>query len=420
VTPRGSRLESSRDSGERKPRAPRTQGGHSGGATGPTEDDGERRFAAARSRPDPGQGPLSERLADKRICICVGAGGVGKTTSAAAIALGLAAEGKRVAVVTIDPARRLAAALGMRELGNTPRRVDPRRFAGHGIEVKGELWAMMLDPKRTFDDLIARLAPDERSRDVALSNRIYRELSSAVAGSQEFTAVAKLYELDREGSYDVIVLDTPPSRNALDFINAPARLTQFFEGRALRVLLAPTGLARRVVGRGTGAVFVLLRRLTGVDFLTELGGFFSALAGMIDGFKERATGVAALLRDPATTFVLVSSPEREPVDEAIAFAAELRKAELPIGAVIVNRVHTASPTDPAAVAAALEGRLGARLAGAVAENLRGFQVLADRDRHSIALLQREAGDAEPILVPHLAGDVHDIDGLARVCGYLFS
>ena len=213
---------------------------------------------------------LVERLEGKRMVVVAGSGGVGKTTTAAALALALAAQGRRVAVVTIDPAKRLAQALGLEELGNEPRRVDPERLAGHGLEVRGELWAMMLDAKRTFDDLIARLAPDERTRDEVLTNRIYQELSGAVAGSQEFTAVAKLYELQREDRFDVLVLDTPPSRNALDFLDAPERLTSFFEGRALRVLLAPTGLAARVAAAGTGAALGVLRRLTVATTATHL------------------------------------------------------------------------------------------------------------------------------------------------------
>jgi anion-transporting ArsA/GET3 family ATPase len=154
---------------------------------------------------------VAERLEGKRVCICAGSGGVGKTTTSAAIAMGLAAEGKRVAVVTIDPARRLADALGLERLESEPHLVEPSRFAGHGIEITGELWAMMLDSKATFDELIERLAPDAKTRDEILANRIYRELSSAVAGSQEFTAVAKLYELDRSGRFDAIVLDTTSS-----------------------------------------------------------------------------------------------------------------------------------------------------------------------------------------------------------------
>src|SRR3954452_9899226 len=181
---------------------------------------------------------LTERLSGKRVVICAGSGGVGKTTCSAAIALGLAARGARVAVVTIDPARRLADALGVEELGNEPHLVEPERFTGHGIEVRGELWAMMLDAKRTFDELIERLEPDAPTREEIFANDIYQSFSTAVAGSQEFTAVAKLYDLVRPERFDAVVLDTPPSRNSLDFLDAPDRLTNFFEGRALRAFLA--------------------------------------------------------------------------------------------------------------------------------------------------------------------------------------
>src|SRR4051794_14776512 len=274
---------------------------------------------------------LLDRVDGKRVVICAGSGGVGKTTCSAAIALGLAARGQRVAVVTIDPARRLADALGVEELGNEPRLVDPQRFAGHGIEITGELWAMMLDAKRTFDELIDGLAPDDQTRDEVLENRMYQELSNAVAGSQEFTAIAKLYELVSEERFDVVVLDTPPSRNALDFLDAPDRLTNFFEGRALRVLLVPTGIAARVMARGTSVVFSILKRLTGVDLMDDIALFFRSLSGLMDGFKERAAGVKALLADDATTFLIVTSPEREAVAEAIFFRSKLREAAMAFG-----------------------------------------------------------------------------------------
>src|SRR3954463_11875770 len=178
-------------------------------------------------------------LAGRRMVICAGSGGVGKTTTAAAVGLGLAERGLKVAVVTIDPARRLANALGLEELDNEPRRVE--------AEVPGGLWGMMLDAKRTFDQLIEHLAPDARTRDEILANRIYQQLSSAVAGSQEFTAIAKLYELDQDGGYDLLVLATPPSRNALDFLDAPGRLTGFFQGRAIRIFLRPAGLGGKLI-----------------------------------------------------------------------------------------------------------------------------------------------------------------------------
>src|SRR5918993_1220543 len=314
---------------------------------------------------------VADRLDGKRVVICAGSGGVGKTTTSAALAMGLAAEGKRVAVITIDPAKRLADSLGLEDLDNEPRLVDRTRFEGHGLEMQGELWAMMLDTKRTFDELIGRLAPDAKTRDEVLANRIYQELSSAVAGSQEFTAIAKLYDLNRSGEYDVLVLDTPPSRNALDFLDAPDRLTGFLEGRALRVFLAPTGLAARVMGRGTSVVFSVLRRVTGVDLLEDLSVFFRALGGLIDGFRERASGVKKLLSDPATTFLIVTSPEREPVDEAIFFRGKLREAGMPFGGLIVNRVQLDLVAgDPEEEAAKLDGDLPDALKQKVADTLR--------------------------------------------------
>ena len=265
-------------------------------------------------------------LEGRRIVVCAGSGGVGKTTTAAALAMGMAERGLKVAVVTIDPAKRLADSLGLEELGNEPRLVDPERFTEHGVEISGELWALMLDSKRTFDALIERLAPDAATRDEVLSNRIYQQLSSAVAGSQEFTAIAKLYELDEEGDYDLLVLDTPPSRNALDFLDAPGRLTGFFQGRAIKMFLRPAGLGGRILGRGTGVVFGLLERLTGVDLLHDLSVFFRALGGMIDGFTERARRVGALLEDPGTTFLIVTAPRHDPVEEAIFFHRKLADA----------------------------------------------------------------------------------------------
>jgi anion-transporting ArsA/GET3 family ATPase len=366
---------------------------------------------------------VAELLAGKRVCICAGSGGVGKTTASAAIAMGLAAQGARVAVVTIDPARRLADALGIERLGSEPRRVDPARFEGHGLEIAGELWAMMLDPKRTFDELIEHLAPDDGTRDEILANRIYREISSAVAGSQEFTAVAKLYELDRSGAFDAIVLDTPPSRNALDFLDAPDRLTGFLEGRALRLFLAPSGLAARVVGRGTGVVLSLLRRVTGVDLMSDLGTFFTALSGVLDGFRERAAGVKALLADPGTTFLIVTSPEREPVEEAIFFHGKLREADMPFGGLVVNRVHPLNGSgDDAIDEAALTAELGgdAALARKVARTLGELRLLARRDAAALAHLREELDQDDPIVVPHLDGDVHDVDGLVAMHRHLFA
>jgi len=365
---------------------------------------------------------LGRRLAGRSVVICAGPGGVGKTTTAAALALGLAREGQRVAVVTIDPARRLASALGVSELGNEPRRIDPELLAAHGIALRGELWATMLDAKGTFDALIARLAPDERAREAALSNRIYQEISSAVAGTQEFTAIVKLHELHAEGGFDTIVLDTPPSRNALDFLDAPMRMTGFLEGRALKMFLAPGNLAARVLGRGTAVVLSVFSRFTGVDLIADLSAFFGSLAGMVDGFRERAHTVEGLLRDPTTAFLLISSPEPEAAREAVFFAERLAAAGMDRAGVIVNRVHRdgLEGHSPAEVRALLAGELGERLAARVAANLADFDVLVQRDQASIAGLSKTLGDPDPILVPHLDGDVQDLAGLDRIAEHLFA
>jgi len=365
---------------------------------------------------------IADVIADKRIVICGGSGGVGKTTTSAAIAMGAAARGWKVAVVTIDPAKRLANSLGLQELGNEPALVDPELFPPAGIEMEGELWAMMLDPKRTFDDLIDRLAPNEKARDEVLANRIYQELSNAVAGSQEFTAMAKLYDLDRDHDFDLIVLDTPPSRNALDFLDAPDRLTQFFEGRALQVFLRPTGLAARVMGRGTGMVFGVLKRVTGIDLLQDLAVFFRSLSGMIDGFKERAQAVNKLLADPGTVFLLVTSPEREPIDEAIFFWRKLKAARMPFGGVVVNRVHhdLLGDAEVEDVSAELADDLGDKLAARVADNFRDYHVLARRDAQNIERLGKQLRDDRLLLIPYLDEDVHDVEGLVRLDRYLFA
>jgi anion-transporting ArsA/GET3 family ATPase len=384
--------------------------------------DGARAGGRDRNGRARGGGELAKRLRSKRICICVGAGGVGKTTTSAALALGLAARGQKVAVVTIDPAERLASALGLAELSGEPRRIDATLLGEHGVPCAGELWAMMLDSKRTFDEIVTRLAPGERELQEILANPIYRELSTAVSGSQELSAMAKLYELRHEHDFDVIVLDTPPSRNAVDFLETPSRLLGFLEGRALKVFLTPGGFAARVFGRSTGIVFAIFARVTGVDMLSDLSTFFRSLSGILDGFGERTRGVAELLRDEQTTFLLVTSPEPEPAREIEYLAERLSQREMPRGALIVNRVHFDGLDGQSAeqVQELIEPQLGARLAARVAANLADFDVLARRDRNTIARLTRELDEPNPVLVAHLDEDVYDLAGLARLAESLFS
>jgi anion-transporting ArsA/GET3 family ATPase len=367
---------------------------------------------------------VADLLEGKRVCICAGSGGVGKTTTSAAIAAGMAAQGKKVAVLTIDPARRLADSLGLPELGNTERQVDPALFEELGVETNGgELWAMMLDAKATFDEVVRRHAPDAETRDRILSNRIYQQLSEALAGSQEYMAMEKLFEIWAEDRYDLLVLDTPPTRSALDFLDAPRRLTQFIEGRALQAFVRPTGLATKVLGRGASVGFSVLKRITGVDLLQDLAEFFQAFSGMVGGFRERAKRVNELLADEKTTFLVVCGPRGEPISEAVYFHHKLVDAELPFGGVIVNRVHyeNGEIEDNGELTAELIEALGeADLAERVAANFRDYRALATRDRRNVRRLAREMRTRAVIEIPYLDHDVHDLAGLMELNRYLFA
>jgi anion-transporting ArsA/GET3 family ATPase len=353
---------------------------------------------------------IADWLGRKEVCICAGSGGVGKTTTSAAIALGMAARGKKVAVLTIDPAKRLANSLGLPELGNEERLVK--------ADVDGELWAMMLDPKRTFDEIVEWHAPDERTRDAVLSNPIYQELSNAVAGSQEYMAMEKLHELHQEGRYDLLVLDTPPTRNALDFIDAPKKLSAFIDSRALQLFTAPGLLGLKVFGRGSGMVFSVLKRATGVDLLQDLSTFFTSFGGMTEGFRERAEHVNALLADSRSAFVLVTSPRADAVEEAGWFHHRLLDAGLPFAGVVANRVHPEAPKgDPSAELAGLLD--DEALARKVLRTFEEERRLAARDRLNLAELKKRIGRKPMLEVPHLDDDVHDLDGLRRMDEYLF-
>jgi anion-transporting ArsA/GET3 family ATPase len=379
---------------------------------------------------------VGELLEGKQICICAGSGGVGKTTTSAAVAMGLACRGKKVAVLTIDPAKRLANSLGLPELGNEETLVDPARFAEAGVEMRGELWAMMLDAKRTFDDLVERHAPDEQTRDRILENRIYKEISNAMAGSQEYMAMEKLYELHQEARYDVLVLDTPPTRHALDFIEAPERMTRFIEGKSLQFFLRPGRFGVKMLGRSGGILFSALKRITGIDLLQDLSEFFLSFGDMAEGFKERAKRVNELLGDRRTTFLLVTAPERDPIEEAFYFWRRLKEASLPFSGIVVNKVHpdyvkaAGQETRPAGLLdsklleeleRSLDGTPGAaELAAKVAENFENYRMLAERDRENMELLTSRLDEDCVLEVPYFDQDVHDIGGLARVNRYLFA
>ena len=356
---------------------------------------------------------IDRLLARKEVVICAGSGGVGKTTTSAAIAAGMAERGKTAAVLTIDPAKRLANSLGLKELGNEEARVE--------LDAPGELWAMMLDAKRTFDELVDTHAPDEETRDAVLTNPIYQQLSNAVAGSQEYMAMEKLHELHQEGKYDLLVLDTPPTRNALDFLDAPRRLARFIDSKSLSFFRTSSKFGFGLLGKGSGMLFSVMKRATGVDLLKDLADFFNSFGDMADGFRERADRVNALIADHRTTFLLVTSPRAASIEEAAYFHRKLRNEDLPFGGVIVNRMREPVKARPGPkLEEELAGLLDDKLAGKVNRTVEEHKSLAERDAANLERLQKKIGRKPMITVPELPGDVHDLDGLRAMNEHLFA
>jgi len=356
---------------------------------------------------------LTELVTERRIIVCCGSGGVGKTTTAAAFALEAARRGRRACVITIDPARRLANSLGLDSLTNVPAPI-PGPWPG-------ELSAMMLDPKGTFDDLIHRYAESDEQAEGILSNRIYRSLTGALSGTQEYMATEKLHELVETQAFDLVVVDTPPSRNALDFLDAPRRLTHFLGNRLFQVLMAPTRVSLRVMGVAAHALLRTLSKVAGADIVQDAVTFFQAFAGMEEGFRERATRVQALLTDPATSFVLVASPRSDSIAEAMHFAGKLDAVGMRTDALIVNRVHprfataellTRLPVPP-------PGAAGAALA-ALEENLVRYAAINDREEQEVDRLAAVVAPAPVVRVPTLGSDVHDLHSLEEIAGLLFA
>jgi anion-transporting ArsA/GET3 family ATPase len=354
---------------------------------------------------------LGDLAAAAEIVVCTGSGGVGKTTTAAALALEAARLGRRAVVVTIDPAKRLADALGLEGLSN-----EPSRIAG---EWPGELWAMMLDTKSTFDDLVVKYSGNEQQAQRILGNRFYKNISGALSGTQEYMAMEKLYELHHEGGFDVVVIDTPPTRHALDFLDAPRRLTRFLDHRLYRILMAPTRGLVKAVNVAAQAFVRTVSKVVGGEVIDDAITFFSAFQGMEEGFKDRAKVVLDLLSDPKTAFVLVASPRRDTVEEAEFFAARLHEAGISVRALIVNRMH---PTFGAGLAEAARERArtlaGTELGGLYA-NLADFRMVAAREEEHLAGLGELVAPAPVVRVPFLESDVHDLTGLTEVGSHLF-
>jgi len=335
-----------------------------------------------------------------------GSGGVGKTTISAAFALEAARRGRRTCVVTIDPARRLANALGVAELSNVASRI-----AGPW---PGELWALMLDSKGTFDDLIHRYAATPAQAEGILANRLYKNLSGALSGTQEYMAMEKLYELAEGDEYDIVVVDTPPSRNALDFLDAPRRLTSFLGHRLFQLLLTPTRAYLRALSVAMQGLMRTLSKVAGAEIVQDVVTFFQAFEGMEEGFRVRADHVRDLLARDTTAFVLVTAPRADTVQEAGWFAAKLAESNLAVAGLVVNRVYPAFPATPRLPPAPAGSALAV-----LEENLRGYQALNAREEAAIADLTREVSSSPMVRVPLLDIDVHDLDGLSVVADHIF-
>jgi anion-transporting ArsA/GET3 family ATPase len=362
---------------------------------------------------------LGELVRDASIIVCSGSGGVGKTTTAATLALQAAKQRRRAVVVTIDPAKRLADALGLGGgLTNDPTRIDLGDAADDGRS-GGELWAMMLDTRTTFDELVHRHASDAEQAERILGNRFYRNISGALSGTQEYMAAEKLYELHQDERFDLVVVDTPPTRNALDFLEAPNRLTRFLDHRLYRLLLAPARSGLKVLNVAAQPVLRTIGKVVGTDTLSDAIAFFQAFDGMEAGFRERAAHVVELLHADETAYVLVASPRHDTIDEASFFAGTLHRSGLRVAALVVNRLHprfggTTAAEAKARVAAADEPGLAS-----LWENLAELCVMADDEDAELGELFEAIGDAAVARVPLLAGDVHDLDGLHEMARHLF-
>ena len=350
-----------------------------------------------------------------RIVVCCGSGGVGKTTTAAALGLRAAERGRSAVVLTVDPARRLAQSMGLTELDNTPRPVTD-------IEGEGRLHAMMLDMKRTFDEIIEAHADPERARQI-LTNPFYQSLSSSFSGTQEYMAMEKLGQLRRSDDWDLIIVDTPPSRSALDFLDAPERLGRFLDGKLIRVLMLPAKAGGRsafkLFNAGFGIVAGALTKLLGAQVLKDLQTFVSALDAVFGGFRARAEQTYRLLQAPGTAFVVVASPERDAMREASYFVERLAEERMPLAGLVVNRVHRSpasmlSGARSTAAAEDLESRGEHELTSAVLRLHAGRMQLAAREQRE----EEHFVSAHPTVpvarVPAMSQDVHDLEGLREV------
>jgi anion-transporting ArsA/GET3 family ATPase len=382
---------------------------------------------------------LEQLVTSRRIVVAVGAGGVGKTTTAAALGVAAAAHGRRVLCLTVDPARRLAQALGLERMSSEEQVIDPARFAATGLPLRGSLSAMMLDTKRTFDELVLKYSSTPERAKKLLGNKLYQYVSTSLAGTQEYMAMEKLVAVDREGRFDLIVLDTPPTTNALDFLDAPDRLVEALDSQTMRWFIQAfesTGkVSLNLLARSASVILRGLGRITGGGFLESMAEFITELNDLFGGFRQRAQEVEGVLRGPGVTFVLVTSPAPMSIQEVLFFNDRLEQAKLARGAFVVNRFRlppqtgqtgqtgAGAPTEAAASAAAVARGLPltngepARLVRAYGDAVR---LAALDDLHVRSLTRAVAANVPVVRVPELAGDVHDLAALGDVVRVLMA
>ena len=358
---------------------------------------------------------------DRAIIVCCGSGGVGKTTTSASLALRAAERGRKVVVLTIDPARRLAQSMGVVELGNVPTAV-----AGLSAEGKargGSLDAMMLDMKRTFDEVVQSQASPEKAAQI-LSNPFYIAVSSSFAGTQEYMAMEKLGQLDKDarksGRWDLIVVDTPPSRSALDFLDAPERLSSFLDGRFMRLLLLPARGPARVMTAGIGMLTNAVTKIIGAQVLSDMKAFVAAFDTLFGGFRQRAQRTFELLQDRRTAFLVIAAPEPDALREAAFFVERLRQEQMPLAGLVVNRVSTDPPGDlsaNAAMAGVEKLRSSGEDHGLAAGLLRlhaDRKTVVEREQRLTGRFATSHPDVPTAVLPALSTDVHDLTGLRRI------
>lgn len=377
---------------------------------------------------------LRDILEHKRVLVCAGPGGVGKTTTAAALALQAARSGKRTLVMTIDPAKRLANSLGLRELGHEIQQVPGDMLAASGpLAEGGRLDAMMLDQKRAFDEIVSRYASDPEAVKRILANPVYAQISGSLTGSQEYAAMSKVDELVRESDYQLIVVDTPPTAHALDFLDAPQKLTAAIDSPAIDWFRKLRGqkVSRSVIGRTGSYILSRLSRFVGSRFLDDLAVFFTEFNDILGGFRQRAEETFSLLRQPMVGFVLVASPEAMAIRETLFFHQRLVGAAMPFAAFVVNRVHANLPAAhdrtwiaaqlgalPAVAELGLQPGTLSITAEAMIDSHRELQLLAQADAHSITRLRDADPDALIVQVPFFREDIHDITHLTKLGVYL--